>query len=43
VIDRGKVVETGDHDGLVAAGGLYARLAQTQNLDRVQPDPKGAA
>ena len=33
VIDRGRVVETGDHAGLVAAGGLYARLASVQNLE----------
>jgi subfamily B ATP-binding cassette protein MsbA len=33
VIDRGRVVETGDHDRLVAAGGLYARLANAQNLE----------
>jgi subfamily B ATP-binding cassette protein MsbA len=28
VIDGGKVVETGTHDRLTAAGGLYARLAE---------------
>jgi subfamily B ATP-binding cassette protein MsbA len=34
VIDRGKVVETGDHAGLIRRkGGLYARLAQAQDLD----------
>ena len=33
VIDRGRVVETGAHDGLVAQGGLYARLARSQNLE----------
>ena len=33
VIDRGRVVEEGDHDRLVAAGGLYARLASVQNLE----------
>ena len=36
VIDRGRVLETGDHAGLVAAGGLYARLANTQNLEPSQ-------
>jgi subfamily B ATP-binding cassette protein MsbA len=39
VIDRGKVVETGDHRGLVALGGLYARLAQAQDLERLPPPP----
>jgi len=34
VIDRGRVVETGGHNALVAAGGLYARLARSQDLDR---------
>ncbi len=33
VIDRGRVVETGTHDGLAGQGGLYARLVRTQNLD----------
>ena len=30
VIDRGQVVERGDHDGLMAGGGLYAELYETQ-------------
>ncbi len=33
VIDRGRVVETGTHAGLVRAKGLYARLAKAQNLE----------
>ena len=33
VIDRGRVVESGDHDSLSAQGGLYARLAQSQHLE----------
>jgi len=33
VIDKGRVVETGDHDGLVRKHGLYARLAKTQDLE----------
>ena len=37
VIDRGKVVETGDHDALMARGGLYARLARSQSLDETAP------
>ena len=34
VIDKGQVVEIGDHDSLMAQRGLYARLAQSQDLDR---------
>jgi ATP-binding cassette, subfamily B, bacterial len=30
VMDQGKIVEEGDHAGLSAAGGLYARLASLQ-------------
>jgi ATP-binding cassette subfamily B protein len=30
VLDDGRLVEEGTHDGLVAAGGLYARLYETQ-------------
>ncbi|MFN3511715.1 MAG: ABC transporter ATP-binding protein [Phenylobacterium sp.] len=33
VIDRGRVTETGDHAALMAAGGLYARLARSQDLE----------
>jgi subfamily B ATP-binding cassette protein MsbA len=33
VIDKGRIVETGDHEGLVRKRGLYARLAQTQDLE----------
>ena len=33
VVDAGRIVETGDHEGLVRQGGLYARLAQSQNLE----------
>ncbi len=36
VIEAGRVVEVGDHAGLSAQGGLYARLARAQNLDLVQ-------
>jgi len=32
VVDRGRIVETGDHAGLVKQRGLYARLAQSQDL-----------
>ena len=30
VMDGGRVVEEGDHEGLVKAQGLYARLAELQ-------------
>jgi ATP-binding cassette, subfamily B, bacterial MsbA len=33
VVDRGKVVETGDHGALVRKRGLYARLAKRQDLE----------
>ncbi|HUG62481.1 MAG TPA: ABC transporter ATP-binding protein [Methylomirabilota bacterium] len=33
VMDRGRVVETGDHDSLIAAGGLYADLHRTQLVE----------
>jgi ABC-type multidrug transport system fused ATPase/permease subunit len=33
VIDRGRVVESGDHDSLLTSGGLYAQLARAQHLD----------
>jgi subfamily B ATP-binding cassette protein MsbA len=33
VLDEGKIVESGVHAHLVASGGLYARLANAQDLD----------
>ena len=33
VLDAGRVVEKGTHDELVAAGGMYSRLAQRQSLE----------
>jgi ABC-type multidrug transport system fused ATPase/permease subunit len=38
VLDRGRVVEEGPHDALLARGGLYARLYQRQFRD----EPAGA-
>jgi subfamily B ATP-binding cassette protein MsbA len=34
VIDKGRVVEVGNHDSLMAYGRLYARLARSQDLDQ---------
>jgi subfamily B ATP-binding cassette protein MsbA len=36
VLDRGRIVERGTHDALLAAGGLYARLYQLQFRDEGQ-------
>jgi ATP-binding cassette, subfamily B, bacterial MsbA len=38
VIDRGQVVEVGDHGQLVSRRGLYARLAGAQDLDHAPKD-----
>ncbi len=33
VMDRGRIVEEGDHDSLLAGGGLYTRLAEIQKIN----------
>ncbi|RZJ14494.1 MAG: ATP-binding cassette domain-containing protein, partial [Haliea sp.] len=33
VLDHGRIVEQGKHDALMAAGGVYARLAALQFMD----------
>ncbi len=38
VIDNGRIVETGDHAGLIRKRGLYARLARSQHLE-AEPAP----
>ena len=42
VVDAGKVVEQGTHRSLTAERGLYARLAQAQNLDVVPEETLAA-
>ena len=43
VIDKGRIVETGDHSTLVRARGLYARLAKSQDLETGVPEAETAA
>ncbi|HVE99556.1 MAG TPA: ABC transporter ATP-binding protein [Mycobacteriales bacterium] len=41
VVDSGRVVQRGTHDELVAEGGLYAELYQTQFSRGARPEPVG--
>tara|TARA_R110002110_G_scaffold66876_3_gene182770 strand:+ start:7272 stop:9161 length:1890 start_codon:yes stop_codon:yes gene_type:complete len=40
VIESGRVVEHGNHDQLVAQGGLYAELSRSQFIEEAAPDEK---
>jgi subfamily B ATP-binding cassette protein MsbA len=36
VLDQGRIVESGTHETLIAAGGLYARLAGADDLETLE-------
>ena len=39
VVDEGEIVEQGNHQSLIAAGGLYAELFRLQSSGYVEPSP----
>jgi ATP-binding cassette subfamily B protein len=43
VLHEGRIVEQGDHAELLAQGGLYAELYETQFRSQLLPGPSGAA
>jgi ATP-binding cassette subfamily B protein len=40
-VEQGQIRERGTHEELIARGGLYARLYQTQFADQEEPEPVG--